>query len=559
MFPICAQTLQGDVMSLRNRIILPVILSAVGVLAGCGGSGTSITLPTAPASGGFSQSNLSGTYVFSVSGSDSSSGAPYAMVGTFKANGSGGITGGVLDLNDAAFPASSISPIANASVSGGSYGLGVDGRGQIKLNTGNNTPFTSPIILDFVLQDSGHGIVTEFDGNASGSGSLDLQSSGTPAGSYAFIFSGVYSSSGAANGVAFSTVGNFTLNAAAMTGLEDFNSSNIPVAAETLSGTFALGPSSTPATQITATGTSNYAITYDVFAVDATHLKFIEMDPNGTLSGDAFAQTSTTMPTGTLAFTLIGGTSQVVTAAGGFMVTDGAGNITNASTEDINSTSGLVSTSPVTFSGVYTPGGTGRYTLGDFVNFQGATEFAAYPSSGGLLLLEIDNAGIMAGAAYPQTSTAVPDPSQGYALNLSGTNLGASTGQAAEVDDIAEFATAASGLTLTGITDENFAPSSAPNYALALSGSYTAADANGRGQLSANAGNSNNSTLNGGFSVYYYTIDGTTFPFIENDSGQIAAGVFVKQSSTASSSAATRPHLLVLPPVVRPRIARKQN
>jgi len=484
------------------------------------------------------------------------------MVGTFNANGSGGITGGVLDLNDAAFPASSISPVANSPVSGGSYILGVDGRGQIKLNT--STPFQSPIILDFVLQDSGHGLVSEFDGNASGSGSLDLQSSSaTPTGSYAFIFSGAYSSAGAANGVSFVTVGNFTLNAAAMIGLEDFNSSGIPLAAESLSGTFALGPSSTPATQISATGSSNYAITYDVIAVDATHLKFIEMDANGTLSGDAFAQTSTTLPTGTLAFTLIGGTSQAVTAAGGFMVTDGNGNITSASTEDINGTGGLVSTSPITFSGVYTAagisGGSGRYTLGPLTGFQGASEFAAYPSSGGVLLLELDNAGIMAGAAYPQTSTAAPDPSQGYGLNLSGTNLGASTGQSAEVDDITEFATAASGLTLTGITDENFAPGGSPNYALALSGSYTAPDSNGRGQLGANAGNSNNSTLNGGFSVYFYTVDGTTFPFIENDSGQISAGVFMKQSSTASSSAATRSHLLVLPPVVHPRMARKQN
>jgi hypothetical protein len=543
-------------MSLRNRLVLPFIFSGLAVLAGCGGSGNSIVHPTPPPSGGFSPSNLNGAYVFSSSGSDSN-GAPYAIVGTFSANGSGGITGGVLDLNDAAFGVSSpvIAPVANAAISGGSYTVGVDGRGQVKLNT--NTPFTSPIILDFVLQDSSHGLVTEFDGNASGSGSLDLQASGaTPTGSYAFIFSGVYNSLGAANGVPFATVGNFTLNGNTMAGLEDINSSLIPVA-DTLAGTFALGPSSTPATQIVATGNTSYSITYDVFAIDAGHLKFIEMDANGTLSGDAFAQSSTTMPTGTLAFTLIGGTSSILTAAGGFMVTDGNGNITNTSTEDINSSNGTISTSPIGFSGLYTAGGTGRYTLGSLAGFQGATEFAAYPSSGGLLLLEIDSSGIMAGAAYPQTSTAVPDPSQGYGLNLSGTNLGGSTGQAAEVDDIAEFATAASGLTLTGVTDEN-SPSSGPNYALALSGTYTA-PVSGRGQLAANAGNSNNSTLNGGFAINYYTVDGTTFPFIELDNGQIAAGVFVKQSSTTSTSAATRSHLLVLPPVVHARIARKLN
>ena len=165
----------------------------------------------------------------------------------------------------------------------------------------------------------------------------------------------------------------------------------------------------------------------------------------------------------------------------------------------------------------------------------------------------------MAGAAYPQTAGATVAASQGYAMNLSGENLGQSTGQAAEVDDIAEFATASSGGTLTGIIDENFAPGSSPIYAVSLSGSYNTPDSNGRGQLSATAGNSTTTTLNGGFSLTYYAVDGTTFPFIEVDSGQVATGVFVKQNSSASSSAATRAHLYVLPPVVRPRIARKQK
>ena len=79
-----AQRLQGDVMSLRNRIFLPVILSAFAVLVGCGGNGVSITRPIPPPTGGFSQSNLNGTYVFSASGTDTN-GFAYAMVGTFSA------------------------------------------------------------------------------------------------------------------------------------------------------------------------------------------------------------------------------------------------------------------------------------------------------------------------------------------------------------------------------------------------------------------------------------------------------------------------------------------
>jgi len=535
----------------RNRLVLPALLAALAILPSCGSS-NGVTNPVAPPSGGFSNSSLNGTYVFSVSGTDTNS-APYAMVGSFTANGSGGITGGTLDLNDAAFPSSTpaISPVANSPISSSSsYSVGVDGRGQAKLNT--STPFPSPIVLDFVLQDSSHGLVTQFDTTASGSGSLDLQSSGTTLnGSYAFIFSGAYGNS------SVSTVGNFTVpsGGGAVTGLEDLNSEGVPYPGEALSGTVVAGPSSTPATQLVAASTA-FAITYDVYPIDASHLKFIEMDSNGTVSGDAYSQTSTTVPTGTLAFTLMGLSSSQVVAAGGFMVTDGSGNITNASTADLNNT-GMVPSSFATFSGTYVaaPASSGRSTL-NLSSFVAGTNYAAYPSSGGLLLLDIDVGGIMmAGAALPQSSTASLAVSQGYALNLSGINLGSSV----EVDDIAEFATAASGTNLTGVTDENSAPGGTPNYALALTGSYNAPNSNGRGTLEATAGNSTNGTLNGGFGITYYTVDGTVFPFIETDSGQVTSGVFLKQSSGSSSSAAARSHFFVMPRLVRPGAARKRN
>jgi len=513
-------------------------------------------IPTPPPSGGFTASNLNGTYVFSVTGTDTN-GSPYAAVGSFTANGSGGVTGGTIDLNDAGFASSSpvISPAANVAItSGSSYKVGADGRGTMTLNC--STPFGSSIALDFVLQDNTHGLVTQFDQAASGSGTIDLQSSGiTPTGSYAFIFSGAY------NGSIVATVGNFTVGAGgALTGLEDLNSFGIPYAAETLSGSLTLGPSSSPATQIAAipsSGTANFTMTYDVYAIDATHLKFIEMDAIGTLAGDAYAQSSTSIPTGTLAFTLLGSTTSTVTAVGGFMVTDSSGNITNTSTEDVNNT-GSLSAAPIGFSGTYNAGGTGRYTLSNFAGFVGATELAAYPSSGGLLLLEIDTGGMMAGAAYPQTAGTGLVVSQGYALNLSGINLGAATGQSAEIDDIAEFATSSAGLTLSGVTDENFAPGGTPNYGLALSGSYTAPDSNGRGQLSANAGNSSNGTLNGGFGLTYYATDGTTFPVIETDNGQVALGVFLKQNSTSSSAALRTTHPFFVPSLLHLRRATKK-
>ncbi len=531
-------------MSLCNRLVLTTVLASIAVLGGCG-SGGSFSTPIPPPGGSFSNSNLNGTYVFSVSGTDTT-GAPYAMVGTFTASGSGGngqgaITGGTLDLNDPGVPAL----VSNAAVGAGSnYKVNVDGRGQATLNT--STAFGN-ITLDFVLQDSSHGLVTEFDGNATGSGTLDIQTAGvSPSGSYAFLFFGTDVSSGSAD--PFATVGNFTVGSGgAISGLEDFNDNSVAYTSQGLSGQIVSGPATTPATTlVTQFGTQ----TYDVYAIDASHLKFIEMDATATLSGDAYSQTSATVPTGTLAFTVAGAFPGVSapSAVGGFMVTDGAGNITSASTEDSN-IGGTVSQSPVSFTALYTAAGTGRFTLGSFAGFTAGSLYAAYPSSAGLLLLEIDNGGVMSGVAYPPQSSTSFSGSAGYGLNLSGVNLVAG----AEVDDIAEFTSSSTGLTVTGITDENYAPNGFPNYSLPLSGTYAVPDSNGRGQIAANAGNSSNSTLNGGFGITFYTVNGTTFPFIETDAnGQIGTGVFFTQNASASASAAlTRPHMFVVQSPVR--------
>jgi hypothetical protein len=545
---------QGEVMSVRNAFALLLALCALTFLVACGGSGSTITNPVAPPSGGFSNSDLNGTYVFSVSGTDVN-GAPYAIVGAFTANGSGGVSGGTIDINDEAFASLStpIAPISNSPIGGGSsYGVTVDGRGTAKLVT--STPFGT-IQLDFVLEDSSAGLVTELDSNGTGSGTLDLQASGTtPSGAYAFSFSGV------AGTTPLAAAGTFTLGSggAISAGLEDLNGGGIPYPDNTLTGTVVPGPSNTPATALSASGfQSNAALAFDVYVIDASHLKFIETDTFATLSGDAFSQTTTTIPTGTLAFTLAGGVSTPI-AVGGFIVTDGSGSITTASSEDVNN-GGNLSASPISFSGTYAAAGTGRSTLSPGTGFVGGSTYAAYPSSGGLLLIEIDGSGgMMAGAAYLQSSTTFA-ASQGYGLNLSGENGGSTTGSAAEVDDIAEFTAASSGATVTGLIDENTSAGS-QSFDLALSGTYVAPDSSGRGAITATAGNNSSSTLNGGFALTFYTADGTTFPFIESDSTQVATGVFVMQSTPGASAATAKAHrMFVTHPLFHSHTARTKQ
>jgi hypothetical protein len=554
-------------MSVRNGFVLLLAFSALLFLAACGGSGNSVAKPVPPPSGTFSNSNLNGTYVFSVSGTDAS-GFPYAVVGTIAANGSGGnnkgaITGGTIDINDSEFtPAPGLAINSN-----GSYSVGTDGRGQFTIATTTSNPFNNfgngTMVFDFVLSSSSHGLITQFDGNGSGSGTIDLQTANiAPTGTYAFSFFGI-SALTSTSAIPAAAVGAFTLNSSGTitASASDFNNNNFVTPNQALSGTVALGPSATPSTTLT---TPFGALIFDVYAIDGSHLKFIETDTVGPLlSGDAFSQTATTI-SGTNAFTLAGSYLGNVAAAGGFMVTDGSGTITSG-TEDYNN--GGASSSVPAFSGSYSSAGSlipGRLVL-TLSGFFGGSTFAAYPSSGGLLLLESDGTGVMTGAAYPQTTTAFSASSQGYALNLSGANAGIGNGSV-EVDDIAEFtasaAASSAGTLTTGIIDENFDPGGTPNLGLSLSsGTYGAIDSTGRYGLSVKAGNSSRSTLNGGLGLTFYTVDGTTFPFIETDTGgQVSTGVFVIQNPTAAASAAaSQSHMFVPQPLVRAHITRQKK
>ena len=71
---------------------------------------------------------------------------------------------------------------------------------------------------------------------------------------------------------------------------------------------------------------------------------------------------------------------------------------------------------PLTFNGNFAATGGGRFQIG-LTNFFGGASFAAYPSDGGLFLLEIDSglgAGVTSGLALAQTAGATITASSGY-------------------------------------------------------------------------------------------------------------------------------------------------
>jgi hypothetical protein len=515
-------------MQLRNHFVLPVIAGlGLSFLVGCGGSPNK---PIAPPSGGFTNANLKGTYVFSIVGADNVNGTFLATTGTFTANGtggSGGITGGAIDMNDPSFS----SVLRNNPITGGSYTVTADGRGQATLLTA--TPFGSSLIIDFVLSSSSHGLVTQFDGNGSGSGTLDLQTAASQpaAGNYVFGLSGISGVNVLTGGTPLGTAGLITLDGSGnATGSLDYNNNETPSQLTINSGSKVL-VSATPgtATLVTSGGTT---LNFDVYAIDATHMKLIEVDSFPILSGDVFSQTSASFPSGQIVFTMAGLDFSVTPAfplvVGGLMTSDGTSTISNGK-EDFND-AGTADSTPQTFAGtISSSGGRTVLQLTTFENGAGGVAgtftFAAYPSSGGIQLLEIDGAGVSAGVAFAQSSTSLSS-SQGYGLNLTAAN---SSGF--EEDDIAEFVTTSS--SFSGLMDIN--DQGQTSFAQKFNGSYSLdSPATGRGVLSGNL-------LNGAF----YVVDSSNVLLLETDANQLGLGAFSLQAASAQSNMAAA-HLAML-------------
>jgi len=510
-------------MSLRNRLILPVILSTLAVLVGCGGSSSSNN-SVPPPSGGFSKTNFSGTYTFSTSGQDSN--GALSIAGTITACGcSGGtISAATVDITDSAAPGANIAVDTSAS----GYNVNANGTGALRLtvpSSSGNVQFN----FEFVLTDAAHGLIMESDTNGTGSGTIDLQPNPVTLATTPYAFS----VSGADTAGALSLAGAFTLNSsgAVSTGIVDFNENATNVAiAQPLTGSMTVGSGTAPGTATLTFGSTS--LTFDVYAIDATHLKLIATSSSVVLVGDVYSQPTATIPAGTLAFLMAGSIPSTagasVFAVGGTVSSDGASALTSGA-EDININgtvdNGANPATPYPFTGTFVadPSGSGRYQVA-LTGFQGGTNFAAYPSSGGVLMLEVEpsgtlNPGTTAGVAMAQNSPAGLVTSQGYGMNLTGAVSGGG-----ELDQIAQFDATSTGV--SGVLYQNNFGVSNPSNGN-FSGTITA----GSGGGGALAFNSNNE------GVFYYGVDATTSMALGIDSSDVSLGVILEQGSPSSTTA----------------------
>src|SRR6476646_1868648 len=465
---------------------------ALVTIAGCGGS--SVSFP--PPQGTFTNANLNGPFAFSYTGSDA--GGFLAVAGSFVADGSGHITSGTQDINSGAAVSTNVA-------SSGTYLVRSDGRGTITLNSpaGNST-------LDFVIVAGGHALVTRFDNRATGSGTIDQQttsafSNAALAGSFAFTLSGIDTNAA----VPFAMGGVFTSNASGTltAGLDDSNDNGLVVTNDPMTGSI---PVASTGRGTATLNTSRGALTFAYYVVDPNHLKVVGTSIFPALGGEAFRQTgpfSNASVSGPFAFTIAGADllNGAPFAAGGVLTSDGAGNIT-AGIEDFND-AGVITTN-ATFTGTYALAATGRGTL-TLTTTAGTFSFVMYPSSGGVLVLEVDVRFLTSGAALQQQTTAFTSGSlQGtYGMNFTGATT------SSELDSMAEF-TADGVNKVTGIIDLN--NSGAITFGQPLSGTFNAA-ANGRTTMPLQ-------TSLGTQNMVVYLVNANRALFIEIDASLVAAG-----------------------------------
>lgn len=452
-----------------NRLLTATLAAAALWAGACSGGGSTITPP--PPAGKYGNSSLNGTYAFVTSGEtivntvNGLTTTPLERTGSFTANGSGAIQGGVYDL--VVFNVSSTTSSAPIPITGGTYTVNADGRGTLLLNvTSSGGPAT--IAFGIVLTSTSGGFMMDetASGNqaSTGSGNFMLQNSAAfsagVTGSYVFDFTGLD-----VNANPESLVGQFTANGGAITsGVEDVNDgTSLSSGSIAGGGTFAMDPANSAAGRGLATIEGQ---TYAFYVVDTTRARFITISSSGSpmLTGDAVAQSGgapPATPSGSFVFLVSGASANGgLIRVGRFTI---SGNALSNIVMDVNSGgsenefgSGSLSNSSISYDAA-----TGR----GMVSFQSSTvnvySFVFYLSSasGGVIqevspndttpAFDVADGSIVAQSGNPFSTSNI---SGTYAMSWSGlVTAGGNIGSTDEEDLLSQVTI--SNLNLSGTSD----------------------------------------------------------------------------------------------------------
>ncbi len=396
-------------------------------------------------------------------------GAFIARIGSFTADGSGNVTGGLEDV----LVLSSGQPASTISFTGGTYQIQANGRGTVTLNAAGG----SALQLSLVLQSTATGYLIQTDLTASTSGTFTQQTpadftAAALANPYVFGASGVsFANSNAAPlGLAGKIVadGNGSITSGVMD-TNDGNTSAPSGATAISSGTYVLDTNGNGTNFGRGMMTFN-ARTFAFYIVDVTHFELLEEDGLGGSSGDALKQTGA-IPTQNSEFTgsfvyLIGGVStlgsQGPIARGGRFTADGNGGIGSISFDDNDDgtyrhiSQGSNISTPAYAIDLANPGsGRGSFTFTDSGGGTYADVFYLISPTQGMVL-ETTKGIIGTGPMYAQTGSpfTVAGSAGAYVSNWNGVQLGTNSAIPFEEDFVNQFTLSnANSSNIAGTTD----------------------------------------------------------------------------------------------------------
>ena len=499
----------------------------------------------------FSSFLKAGTYIVETTGISPT--GSYQRAAAIMLDGNGNVQGGEETVNSVNQTTSLFSSVA-ATVTGGSYFIGPDGRGTLTINTpaglnlGQQVGQQDVETFNLVALSSSQALLTASGinnpnlplSNESSIGTMDLQTPGAQAitGGYALVVRG-YNANGSP--VAYGGV------------LNIIGSQSIPGTGskfdEVIDGSTTVTPSALVSGSVSAPdsfGTIQISLTTDFgnqvftgYVIDASHLKLIETDDTiGLTAGVAIGQGPLTGTyssfSGTYTLGIFGSdlNQQVATLAAAASFQVSAGSLTNGSIDELQS--GLSVQITDGFSATYTVDLSGRVDTGSsftFTKHGPGPELIFYLTGNGnpVLVLDADTepslsggsvgGGVGTGLAYPSTAGATFSGDYGlsFTQNFTGTE-GDATGQicvnGSSVTCPLPTGTVGAPDTLFGTIDETL--SFSPQGPTSLTDGFQASATSGRLTGTMSAGSDfNNSTL----TMAFYLIDSSHGFFIETDGG----------------------------------------
>ncbi len=465
-----------------------------------------------------------GTYVFSLAGEDiTQSGSPYFVAGAFTVLNKT-ITGGEQDFVDLGTGSTD-----NILAAGSSLSTTSNGNIEIVLATDDISVGVNGVeTLRGTSVSSSRALITEFDGFASASGTLDLQTgTAAPSGGYAFNLSGLDGSS-SPNTLVVGGILNITGTSLTVgSSIFDFNDSGtIGLAQSFASGTVSV-PDAFGRISISLTPTSNNFPQFGLsgYIVGPNKIQLVEdlLDTlNGVLGGTALGQGANT---GNFTQSGVAGSTYVFTASG----VDGAGLAHIGGSLTLNANGSVTGTialndlntfgSQAITAGNWTVGSGGRVVITNLAPslVQGVPfAFQLYlDGNGNALQLGVDTSEATAGLSYLQSATTVNAASyaigaQGFA-NATGAPFWAANGPVT-IDGSGN---------LTGSTDYNIF-GAAPLPAVALTGTSNA------GLAQFNIAGLNALSFTTANQFLYFPIDSSRVLAIQTDGNQLGLIVLEK-------------------------------